>query len=503
MHIAFVNIQGNFDPEDRYWTAHPDFGGQLVYVKEVCLALGRMGHKVDILTRRIRDADWPGFESDLDGYPGEPNVRIVRLPCGGDQFLDKQDLWPYIATEWVPNIIDFYTREGRQPDAATSHYGDAGLAAAVWRVDGGPPYTFTAHSLGAQKLERMLADAGHHYSLEALDREYHFARRIEGEREAMSRAARIVTSTHQEREEQYAHPAYVGAINPADDRRFAVVPPGVSLKVFDAQHRCPQEDRVVQHIEANLARDIREGARQRPVVVCSSRLEPKKNHLGLVQAFARNRALRDAANLLLVVRGVDDLQDLSALKPHEHALMEEIVAEVEAQGLRGHVSVVSLESQQELAAAYRHLRQRGSVFALTALYEPFGLAPLEAMAAGLPAVVTRYGGPSETLYDYEQGCECGVLVDATDPQAIARGLLRLVGPANEWRHFQRMGRQRVLERFTWERTAEGYLATLQEILAQPQAPGLKGALPIHPYFRDPRPENDPLVAPLRKIFDVA
>ena len=44
MHIAFLNPQGNFDPQDRYWTAHPDFGGQLVYVKEVALALGRLGH---------------------------------------------------------------------------------------------------------------------------------------------------------------------------------------------------------------------------------------------------------------------------------------------------------------------------------------------------------------------------------------------------------------------------------------------------------------------------
>ena len=48
MHIAFLNIQGNFDAEDRYWTAHPDFGGQLVYVKEVTLALGRMGHRIEI-----------------------------------------------------------------------------------------------------------------------------------------------------------------------------------------------------------------------------------------------------------------------------------------------------------------------------------------------------------------------------------------------------------------------------------------------------------------------
>ena len=37
MRIAFLNPQGNFDPEDSYWTEHPDFGGQLVYVKQVAL----------------------------------------------------------------------------------------------------------------------------------------------------------------------------------------------------------------------------------------------------------------------------------------------------------------------------------------------------------------------------------------------------------------------------------------------------------------------------------
>ena len=49
MHIAFLNPQGNFDPNDSYWTEHPDFGGQLVYVKEVAIAMAAKGHSVDII----------------------------------------------------------------------------------------------------------------------------------------------------------------------------------------------------------------------------------------------------------------------------------------------------------------------------------------------------------------------------------------------------------------------------------------------------------------------
>ena len=47
MHIAFLNPQGNFDAQDSYWTEHPDFGGQLVYVKEVAIALADLGHQVE------------------------------------------------------------------------------------------------------------------------------------------------------------------------------------------------------------------------------------------------------------------------------------------------------------------------------------------------------------------------------------------------------------------------------------------------------------------------
>ena len=82
MFIAFLNPQGNFDPRDSYWTAHPDFGGQLVYVKQLALAMGELGHRVDILTRQIIDPEWPEFGGSIDAYPGEPNVRIVRLPAG-------------------------------------------------------------------------------------------------------------------------------------------------------------------------------------------------------------------------------------------------------------------------------------------------------------------------------------------------------------------------------------------------------------------------------------
>ncbi|MGD8624519.1 MAG: glycosyltransferase [Anaerolineae bacterium] len=480
MRIAFLNPQGNFDPEDRYWTEHPDFGGQLVYVKEVALALGRQGHQVDIVTRRIIDPQWHGFEETLDGYPGEPNVRIVRLPCGGDRFLRKEALWPHLGTEWVPAIAAFFAQEDSQPEVATTHYGDGGLAGALWLARGGPPFIFTGHSLGAQKLDRLLekGDTG----LAELDDHYHFARRIAAERLAMNHAARIITSTRQERMEQYGHPAYEGAVDPGDDAKFAVVPPGVNLRIFDAGVEGPGDARIAGYLEEILARDIDGDRRALPAILCSSRLDPKKNHAGLVRALARSPQLQAAANLLIVVRGAEDIHSREGLTTTERAVLDEIVDLCNEHGLWGKVSAFSLASQQELASAYRYLAGRRSVFGLTALYEPFGLAPLEAIAAGLPAVVTRNGGPSESLYDAGTGQEYGILVDPTDPGDIAAGLLRLVGPENEWPQFRDAGRARVLARYTWERTAGGYIEVLQEVRA--------GQLAIPAYFWQPTPEND-------------
>ena len=168
MRFAFLNPQGNFDPHDSYWTRHPDFGGQLVYVKELALAMAASGHEVDIVTRRIVDPDWPEFAAPVDGYPGRPGVRIVRIPCGPDRFLPKEDLWPYLGTEWVTGILDFYHREGTRPQAITAHYADGGLAAALIRQRTGLPFTFTGHSLGAQKMDKLNATPGNLADLDAL-----------------------------------------------------------------------------------------------------------------------------------------------------------------------------------------------------------------------------------------------------------------------------------------------------------------------------------------------
>ena len=462
MHIAFLNPQGNFDPTDRGWAEHPDFGGQLVYVKELALALGQLGHRVDIITRQLIDPAWPEFAATHDGYPGHPKVRILRLPCGPAHFLNKEALWPHLH-EWMDRILTFYAAEGNLPDAATGHYGDGGLAAALLRARVGIPFTFTGHSLGAQKMDKLIDGPD---AFEAAVDQFNFDKRIAAERAAMMWAGRIVTSTRQERVEQYGHRLYQGAVDPADEATFAVIPPGVNLAVFGAAVRNGLEDLIAARVEAVLQRDLPEKRRDLPLVISASRLDRKKNHLATVRAWAASPALREAANLAIVVRGsADPLRELGqAFSGEALEILQEIAALCDTHALWPCITGFDLNSQAELAACYRYLAQhRRGIFCLTASYEPFGLAPLEAMAAGLPVVVTQNGGPSESLQDH-QG-RYGILVDPHDPESIASGLTTLAHDEATWKTLQHAGLQRIKSHYTWTRTAQGYLREIENLVA--------------------------------------
>lgn len=120
---------------------------------------------------------------------------------------------------WVQNIVDYYREHDDIPDAVASHYGDGGLAAAIFQEAVRVPFTFTAHSLGAIKLDRLLEED---WNFGHLLQRFRFDKRIAGERVAMARAARIITSTRQEQREQYGHPAYRGVVDPDQNEKYKI-----------------------------------------------------------------------------------------------------------------------------------------------------------------------------------------------------------------------------------------------------------------------------------------
>lgn len=465
MRIAFVNPHGNFDAAGSHLTAHPDFGGQLVYVREVALALAALGHEVDILARRIVDPAWPEFASDQDAYPDQPGVRILRFPCGPDRFLPKEELWPHLD-EWVDRIAQYYVEAGAWPDLWTGHYADGGLCAALLEARSGAPFVFAGHSMGAAKLDGLL-HSGHEGAplqiarLQELDARFNFGARIEAERVTISRAAAIITSSTLERYGAYGHPAYRDVVDVEDDSRFAQAPPGVNLHTFHPRNRCAREAEILEAIDAALARDISPERRELPSVIAWSRLDAKKNHLALVRAFATVPRLRSKANLVMITRGLDDpLHDLRSATTAEEAVLRPIVGEVERAALWGTVSAFSLAGQDAAAALYRWGVRTGGVFCLPALHEPFGLSLIEAMAVGLPVVATKHGGPRE-ITDHGRA---GLLADPCDPAELGARLTLLIGNRREWRTHSKRGRKRVLEHYNWPHTAECYARLAEEVV---------------------------------------
>nr|WP_205617946.1 glycosyltransferase [Caldisalinibacter kiritimatiensis] len=486
MRIAFLNPQGNFDKNDLYWTEHPDFGGQLVYVKEVAISLAKLGVKVDIITRQIIDEDWPGFEGKFDLYEGVDGVRIIRLPFGGEKFLNKEKLWPYLH-EYVDNIIKLYEEEGEWPDFFTTHYGDGGIAGAMLYERTDIPFTFTGHSLGAQKMDKLNVNVD---TIEEMNEKYNFALRIMAERISMANSAVNIVSTSQERFGQYSHRAYNGAIDVEKEEKFAVIPPGVNTELFNKDKENDQDSVIKEKVEKMFKRDLNEDRQNMPAIIAASRLDPKKNHIGLVKAYAQSEELQKKCNLVITLRGIDNpFEDYSMAKGDEKAILDEIMDIIDKYNLKGKVSMFSLNSQKQLAACYREFARRKSVFALTALYEPFGLAPIEAMACGLPAVVTKNGGPSEVLY--ENGEEFGVLVDPSNPDDIAKGLLKVFKNQASYNNYQQAGIERVFSKYTWDSTAKSYLDIINKKLEEAKENKSFANIEIHPYFKKPT-EKEPV-----------
>jgi glycosyltransferase involved in cell wall biosynthesis len=104
--------------------------------------------------------------------------------------------------------------------------------------------------------------------------------------------------------------------------------------------------------------------------------------------------------------------------------------------------------------------EAADAYAHPSLWEGFGLALLEAMAAGKAVVASRVSTIPEIVIDGETGW----LVAPRDGQALARALLRLLDDPVGSRQMGAAGCRRVLTRFDAERMVRATEAVYEEIL---------------------------------------
>lgn len=171
-------------------------------------------------------------------------------------------------------------------------------------------------------------------------------------------------------------------------------------------------------------------------------LQPRKNFVGLIDAFVRLLAAGDPglADLHLVIVGGPGW------------MYDQIAARVIATGLEGRVHLPGFVDDADLPAVY----SLASAFAFPSWYEGFGLPLLEAMACGTPVVAADNSSLPEVVGN------AGLLVSTGDTDALAGALARLLTDEALRARLVAAGREQA-QRFTWERVARQLWETYRSV----------------------------------------
>jgi glycogen(starch) synthase len=207
----------------------------------------------------------------------------------------------------------------------------------------------------------------------------------------------------------------------AAENRIHVIPPGVNPSLFEG----PFEDPF--------------SGVGRPRVLFVGRLAPQKGVDTLVAAAG---LLKDpCAQVLLVGDG-----------PERKALERE----TERLGVGDRLHFVGFVTHDRLPAAMAH----ADVLVLPSLYEELGTVLLEAMQAGLPIVASETGGIPDVIEDGVNG----LLVPPGDPEALARGIDRILSDGDLARRLSEGAQERGKD-YDWEVLAERVLRVYQGLTA--------------------------------------
>ncbi len=235
---------------------------------------------------------------------------------------------------------------------------------------------------------------------------------------------------------EYTRVRLARALSPEAAARMARLTPGVDVAAFRPGAGGPGADGAAVRERLGLA--------GRPVVVCVSRLVPRKGQDTLIRAWPRVRAAVGDAALLLVGGG-----------PYRNDL-ERLAARL---GVSGSVAFTGSVPWEELPAYY----DAGDAFAMPCRtrrrgldVEGLGIVYLEASATGLPVIGGDSGGAPDAILDGETGH----VVPGRDVAAVADRITELLADPARARAMGEKGLGWVQQEWRWELVA----ARLEAIL---------------------------------------
>ncbi|MBN1867175.1 glycosyltransferase [Candidatus Sumerlaeota bacterium] len=412
--IAMISTHGYVAAEPPLGA--PDTGGQVVYVLELSKRFAEFGFEVDIWTRRFED------QPEIDVI--NERARIVRMPCGGKEFIRKEILHKSLL-EWGFHASRYIRRNKLAYDFIDSHYWDAGLAGQGLSEALDVSHIHTPHSIGTWKKEQMEEDFPG--EKDALEAKYNFSERIQYERRLFGACDVVVATT----------PIQVDKIRSgygvARDK-IRMIPPG-----YDDWRFFPVGD------------DSRQAVRERlgfsgHVVLAVARLARNKGFDLLLHAF-NIVAQRDETAMLVLAVGHEERS------PNEETIYRELVEIRDQCGLKDRVRFAGYIPNGELADHYR----AADVFVLSSRYEPFGMTAIEAMACGTPTVITEHGGLFRVL---RHGVHA-LFADPFHAEDLGTTILKALRYRSLRRRLREDGTRMARSRFTWTGIAQQLLGALE------------------------------------------
>ena len=178
---------------------------------------------------------------------------------------------------------------------------------------------------------------------------------------------------------------------------------------------------------------------ERDYLLAVGSLQPRKNLVRLIRAYAKLRAESESFSPQLVIVG------------RKLWLAEEIFAEVRRQRWAEDVILTGYVSDNDLPKLYR----QATAFVYPSLFEGFGLPPVEAMACGTPVITSDVSSLPEVTG------RAALLIDPKNQTSIESALLQIMRDQELRAEMRERGIEQA-KKFTWQAAAEKTLQLYQE-----------------------------------------
>jgi len=177
-----------------------------------------------------------------------------------------------------------------------------------------------------------------------------------------------------------------------------------------------------------------------------------------IVVMSRVEKLKDILNIIEAMKYVSEEDKKVRCEIYGPIIDEEYfntcLKRIQRLGISDKVQFLGRTDKPELAY------NRAQVVVQPSLSEAFPFTVIEAMACGKPVVATDVGGVKEAVG------EAGIIVPPRSPKKLAEGILLLLGDEKLRKELSRIGRERVLKLFTYQKFIEDYRRVYLEIASE-------------------------------------